>query len=338
MSELKVGVVGTGAISRSHVPHWVALGAKVTLHSLLGAEELAAQYGLPVAAGLDELLAAVDVVDICTPTVTHAPLAVTAIEAGKHVVCEKPLGRTLADAQAVAAAARAANVQVYPAHVVRYFPEYAALHAAVQQGQIGRPAVLRFSRGGSGPTSDWFFDDEQSGGIVMDLMIHDLDQARWVAGEITRVFAVQNPPTTAGQIPRAVTAHVTLVHENGAISHIHGAWGPPGMEFPNAFDAAGQAATLRYDSRTTRTLVENFPPGPDDEISYLPRTNAEESPYLTEIRELAHAFQGGPPPRVSLDDGVIAVALAEAARRSIDTGEPVDFDTAAVLAPQEVGA
>ncbi|MGA8113199.1 MAG: Gfo/Idh/MocA family oxidoreductase [Actinocatenispora sp.] len=337
MSELKVGVVGTGGISRSHVPHWIALGAKVSVHSLLGAEELAAQYGVPVVAVLEELFAGVDVVDICTPTATHAALAVAAIEAGKHVVCEKPLGRTLADAQAVAAAARRAQVQVYPAHVVRYFPEYAALHAAVRRGQAGKLAVLRFSRGGSGPTSDWFFDDAESGGIVTDLMIHDLDQARWIAGEVTRVFAVQNPPTVDGRIPRAVTAHVTLVHQSGAISHVHGAWGPPGMEFPNAFDVAGEAATLRYDSRTPRTLVENFPPATEGEPSYLPRTTAEESPYLTEIRELAQAFQGGPAPRVSLDDGVLAVALAEAARRSIDTGEPVDFDAAAVLATQEVG-
>lgn len=333
MSALKVGLIGSGSVSRSHAPHWVTLGAEVSVFSLYGADELAAEYGLTVLPTLDDLLGAVDVVDICTPTATHAEVALAAIAAGRHVLCEKPLGRTLEEAKKVSKAAREAGVQVYPAHVVRYFPEYATLHRAVEDGMIGRPAVLRFSRGGSGPTTDWFFDDAESGGIVLDLTIHDLDQARWVAGEVIRVFAVQNPPTVDGRVPRDVAVHVTLVHENGAISHLHGAWGPPGLDFPTAFDVAGEKATLRFDHRGARTVLENLA-GAEREQSYLPPTLAEESPYLTEIREVMAAFQGGPAPRVTLEDGVVAVALAEAARRSIDTGAPVDFDVAEVLALQ----
>jgi len=157
-----------------------------------------------------------------------------------------------------------------------------------------------------------------------------LDQARWVAGEVIRVFAVQNPPTVDGRVPRNVAAHVTLVHENGAISHLHGAWGPPGLDFPTAFDVAGESGTLRFDHRGARTVLENLT-GAEPEMSYLPPTLAEESPYLTEIREIKAAFEGGPVPRVSLDDGVLAVALAEGARTSIETGAPVDFDAAGVL-------
>jgi myo-inositol 2-dehydrogenase / D-chiro-inositol 1-dehydrogenase len=330
MSALKVGLIGSGSVSHLHASHWVTIGAEVSVFSLHGAEALAARYGLAVIPTLDDLLGAVDVVDVCTPTATHAEVALAAIAAGRHVLCEKPLGRTLEEAKKVAAAAREAGVQVYPAHVVRYFPEYATLHKAVEDGVIGRPAVLRFSRGGSGPTTDWFFDDAESGGIILDLIIHDLDQARWIAGEVIRVFAVQNPPTVDGRVPRNVAVHVTLVHENGAISHLHGAWGPPGMEFPTAFDVAGEVATLRFDHRGGRTVLENLA-GTEREPSYLPPTLAEESPYLTEIREFGAAFQGGPEPRVSLDDGVVAVALAEAARRSVDTGAPVDFDVTAAL-------
>lgn len=330
MSHLRVGLIGSGGVSHSHAPHWVKLGAEVSVYSLIGAQELAARYGLKVAATLEELLLGVEVIDICTPTVTHRELAVAAIHAGKHVLCEKPLGRTVEDARTIADAARAAHVQVYPAHVVRFFPEYAALHAAVEQGCIGRPAVLRFSRGGAGATSDWFFDEAESGGIILDQMIHDLDQARWIAGEVTQVYAVQNPPTVDGLIPRNVTAHVTLTHQNGAISHIQGIWGPPGMDFRTSFDVAGDAGRLRYDSSTNGTVVENLS-NSGTLASYLPPTSTEESPYLTEIREIARAFQGGPTPRVCLEDGIIAVALAEAARESVATGAPVGFDTSAVL-------
>lgn len=334
MPKLRVGIIGAGGVSHSHAPHWRALEAGVHVYALVGAEELAAQYGLTVAETLEELFLATDVIDICTPTVTHRELALAAIGAGKSVLCEKPLGRTVEDAKAIAAAACAANVQVYPAHVVRFFPEYAAMRAAVEQGMIGKPAVLRFSRGGEGATSDWFFDDAESGGIILDQMIHDLDQARWIAGDVVQVFAVQNPPTIDGRIPRNVIAHVTLTHVSGAISHIQGVWGPPGMDFRTSFEVAGDAGTLRFDSAVAGTLVGNFCT-PETGTSYLPPASAEESPYLAQIREMSDAFQGGPAPRVCLDDGIIAVALAQAARQSISSGSPIEFDASAVLAAKE---
>lgn len=330
MPKLRVGMIGAGGVSHSHAPHWVALGADVSVYALVGGGELARRYGLTEVGALEQLLLTTDVIDICTPTVTHRELALAAIGAGKSVLCEKPLGRTVEDAKVIAAAARAANVQVYPAHVVRFFPEYAAMHVAVEQGKIGQPAVLRFSRGGEGATSDWFFDEAQSGGIILDQMIHDLDQARWTAGEVAQVYAVQNPPTVNGRIPRNVVVHVTLTHLSEAISHIQGIWGPRGMEFRTSFDVAGDAGVLRFDSSASGTVAENLCT-PEIGTSYLPPESAEESPYLTQLREMALAFQGGPTPRVSLDDGIIAVALAEAAQESIATGSAVRFDAAAVL-------
>lgn len=333
--ELRVGIVGAGGVSHSHAPHWVALGAQVSVFAHLGAEKLAAQYGLTVAPTLERLFESADIIDVCTPTVSHREIAVAAIGAGKNVLCEKPLGRTVDDARAIAAAARAASVQVYPAHVVRFFPEYDALHAAVERGTIGKPAVLRFGRGGEGATSDWFFDEAESGGIILDQMIHDLDQARWIAGDVTSVFAVQNPPTTDGRIPRNVVAHVTLTHVGGAISHVQGIWGPPGMDFRTSFEVSGDGGTLRFDSSTAGTLTTNLCT-PGTASSYLPPTSAEESPYLMQLREIADAFRGGPAPRVSLDDGIIAVALAQAAHESIATGRAIEFDTSAVVAPERV--
>ncbi|HEY4266641.1 MAG TPA: Gfo/Idh/MocA family oxidoreductase [Galbitalea sp.] len=329
---LKVGIIGAGGISHSHAPHWVTVGAEVSVYSEVGAESLANEFGLSVASSLDDLFENVDVVDICTPTTTHAAIAVAAIEAGKHVLCEKPIGRTTAQANAVADAAHKHGRQAYPAHVVRFFPEYVALKSAVERGQIGDIAVARYSRGGEGATSEWFFDDALSGGIIIDQMIHDIDQARWIAGEVVRVFARQNPPTVDGAVPRNVVAHVTLTHASGAISFIQGVWGPRGMQFRTSFDVAGTDGTLRFDSTSpaASTVDENLT-SVAIESSYLPPTSAEESPYLTQIREFAAAFEGGPPPRVTIEDGVLAVAIAEAARESIARGAAVEFDADAVL-------
>ncbi|HEY5249766.1 MAG TPA: Gfo/Idh/MocA family oxidoreductase [Dermatophilaceae bacterium] len=332
MPKLRVGMIGAGGVSHSHAPHWVALGAEVRVYALVGADRLAARYGLTEVGTLEQLFLTSDVIDVCTTTVTHRELALAAIGAGKNVLCEKPLGRTLEDARVIAAAARAADVQVYPAHVVRFFPEYAAMHGAVAQGKIGRPAVLRFTRGGEGPTSDWFYDEAQSGGIILDLMIHDLDQARWIAGDVVQVYAVQNPPTLNGSIPRNVVVHITLTHLSGAISHIQGIWGPGGTG--TSFEVSGDAGVLSFDSGASGTIVENLCT-PEIGTTYLPPASAEESPYLTELREFAAAFQCGPEPRVCLDDGVVAVALAEAAQESIASGFAISFDASALVAARE---
>lgn len=343
MTQLRVGLVGSGGITHVHVPAWLELGATITVFSLEGADELAARYGLTVASSLDELLGSVDIVDICTPTRSHLGIAVAAANAGKDIVCEKPIGRTVAEGTAILDAVRAAGTQLYPGHVVRYFPAYVAAKEAVSNGRVGTLAVLRFNRGGAGPATDWFYDVEQSGGIIMDQMIHDLDQARWLAGDVSSVYAVHNEANTASTAATAdkaparhVSAHVTLTHESGAISHIQGVWGPPTMAFRTSFDIAGDAGALRFDSAADSSVVKNL--AVDQSASYLPPAGAEESPYLTEIREFAEAFAGQAESRVSLEDGIIAVALAEAALLSVQTGQSVPFSTESVLLREEVSS
>src|SRR5262245_6421202 len=94
----RVGLVGAGGISHCHLPHLLSLGAAVVVYSEAGARELVAAYGGTVAGSLDELLGQVEIVDIATPTHTHAAVARRALAAGKDVICEKPLARTEAEA------------------------------------------------------------------------------------------------------------------------------------------------------------------------------------------------------------------------------------------------
>lgn len=318
---LRVGLIGAGAISHAHVPGWLALGAQVTVYSEAGAEALAGQYGLEVAGSLDELWQAVDVVDIVTPTATHAELALAAIAHGLDVVCEKPLARTAADATAVIDAAGRAGVRLFPAHVVRYFPEFLAARDAIAAGRIGRPAVFRFRRQSAAPQSPWFFDDAVSGGIVMDQMIHDLDQAEWLGGPVRRVFArLRRGGDAAAPV---VAAQVVLDHESGLISHVHGTWGSPALPFSYSFDVAGDGGVLRFDSVRDDTTRRALPP--IDGGGYLPETSGDESPYSAEIADFVRAIRSGGPARVDGADGVRAVRIAEAALESIETGLPVDL-------------
>ena len=320
---LIVGLIGAGAIARVHAPAWKELGAHVLVYSEVGAAELAAKYDLEIVDSLDEVLRRSDFVDIVTPTSTHKTLTLAAIRAGKHVVCEKPLTLSASDSREVDQAATLAGVKVYPAHVVRFTAPYVAAHQAVEAGRIGTIAVARFFRGGSSPAvGTWFQDEAASGGIIMDLMIHDLDQARWTCGEVETVFAVQNPPTTNNVVPPFVSAHVTLTHVGGAISYIRATWAAIGTPFSTGFSIAGDKGVLKYTSTDntglTAHLQEMEPTG-----LVIPTSPLRESPYLTEIREFAEAFRGGLEPRVNSDDGATAVYLAQAAQESIVTGKVV---------------
>ncbi|UFU02966.1 Gfo/Idh/MocA family oxidoreductase [Ruania suaedae] len=316
---LRVGLFGAGGIAGVHAPAWRSLGAELLVHSTRGAPDLVARFGGTVTDSLEELLDRVDVVDVVTPTATHADLALAAIAAGKHVVCEKPLALTSHDATVMVEAAEQAGVRLFPAHVVRYFPAYAAAHAAVAAGRIGPPAVSRFRRVSAAPAQDWFFDVPRSGGIVMDQMIHDLDQATWLSGPVTEVFA-QSVTRTADSA-RTASATVTLTHASGAISHCFGVWGHPHLPFSSSFELAGRDGLLRHDSAREDGVRLHLPPTPGG--GYLPPADVATSPYTTQIVDFARAIREGSPAQVGGPDGIAAVRLAEAANESIRTGAVV---------------
>ena len=320
---LKIGLIGAGGISNSHLPHLLALGADVYVYSEEGAPDLVARYGGTVVDSLDELLALVDYVDVATPTFTHHALVKRALEAGKHVISEKPLARTDSEAAELVELAASTGKSLYPAHVVRFFPEYVRLYEAVKSGSLGDLAVLRFSRSGAFPTrTPWFADRALSGGIIMDQMIHDIDIARWVAGEVTRVSAVS---TRAGTDAAPVeAAHVLLTHASGAISHIAGLWGPAHVVFTTEYSVTGTLGSLEHSSAAEKNYVANLK-ATEAQGGLLPDVDPAENPYFVEIREFTNAFAGGPVPRVTDRDGAEAVRLANAALTSLETGQPVDL-------------
>jgi len=321
---LRVGLIGAGGISGVHADAWREIGATVTVYSHDGADELAAAYGFAVADTLDALLERVEIVDIITPSVTHRGLALAAIAAGCHVICEKPLAATALDAREVAEAAAAAGVRLFPAHVVRWFAEYRALRDRILAGHVGAVAIQRFTRMGAAPDTAWFFREADGGGVVRDLMIHDIDQALWFAGPVTSVYAQQFPPTVDGRVPAPVTAHATLTHASGVISHLQATWMAEGMPFRTSVEVSGERGRLSYESRRDDALVLDTVV--IDDADYLPPMSAQDSPYYAEIVAFLAAISSGTDTDVTAQDGIAAVAVAEAAMASIASGDVITLD------------
>lgn len=313
-----VALIGAGGIARPHLDGWASMGAEIRIHSLAGADELAGtEPGARAVASVAEVLDGADVADICTPTLTHPEMVRAAVGAGVDVFCEKPLARTAAEAEALVAEAEQAGVRLLPGHVVRWFPAYEQLHGAVAAGDLGELAVLRFSRTGSRPERAWFHDVAASGGIVLDQMIHDLDQALWLAGEVVEVSGQQSAAAADG----VVTAQVLLVHASGALSHVSGTWGPVGTTFRTTFEVAGTAGLLQHDSTAHPEVVVDAC-AVDSSTGLLPPVHGT-SPYQRILEDFWSWTQGGPQPRLTAADGVAAVRLAEAALEAVITGRTV---------------
>ena len=321
---LRVGLIGAGFIGERHLAAWRAEGVDVVVLDKDPARSsaLAERLGATVVPTIEALLAAAAVVDICTPTHLHAPIAIAAARAGRHVICEKPLARTLADGEAMLAAAKDADVRLLVGHVVRFFPEYAAARQAVLAGAIGELAVLRLTRASSRPrqpADHWFFDHARSGGIILDLMIHDLDYARWVAGEVVSVAC----RSAIFERPDAGVDHAVaiLTHASGAISHVSASWAYAPPTFRTAFELAGSHGLIEQDSDRTAPVERSLQDGgTSGRATALAETAFNGDPFRLELVEFARAIAAGVEPRIDGADALATLRLALAADESARSG------------------
>lgn len=324
---LNIGIVGLGNMGRVHARHYRNI-PEANLAAVYDVKNerlqpFASEYGGEPAASFEELLRRCDAVDICTPTPTHRQLALQALDAGKHVICEKPMCLTVEECREVAAAAERARRVFMPAHVLRFFPEFALAHRLVKDGEVGTPAAIRTHRGGSFPkwSSGWFGDYSQSGGVLLDLVIHDFDWLRWTFGEVERVFA---KALVHRNIPQCDYALTTLKFRSGAVAHVEGTWADPGG-FRVWFEIAGDGGFVEYDSRDNPTFsiakrsTDDTPVVPQRESPLMPH----DDPYRQELAHFVECVTTGRQPDINAEDGLRAVAISRAALESARTGEPV---------------
>lgn len=327
----RIGIIGVGLIGAWHAVRWKQLPVELVGFYDVSSETAAkavAEFGGQAFDSLDDLLATVDVADVCTPTPYHKTPVLTAAAAGKDIICEKPLARHLCDAEEMVATCQAAGVRLFVAQVVRFFRQFAQAKAILASGALGRPGFIRTVRGGSNPSRcAWFSDFEQSGGVVMDFSIHDLDFARWCFGDVERVFS--SGLTFAGVGPHD-HALISLRFKNGAIGHIEGSWAyPPGC-FRTRFEIAGHEGLVEYDSLAPASLMVTLQ---SDESSQSPGVSQShnslaphDDPYFAELEHFLDCLESGDEFLVSPQDGLEAVKLSLAAIESIRTGQPIYLD------------
>jgi predicted dehydrogenase len=270
---------------------------------------------------LNELLAdpTIDLIDLCVPTPTHVKLATLALRAGKHVVCEKPLARTSAQAREILAVAQQSRGYFIPAMCMRFWPGWSWLKTAIEQETYGKVKAARFRRVGEPPAwgREAYFNGAASGGALLDLHIHDVDFVQYLFGRPKAVYA-QGFTHYSGAIDHVVAQYTVA---SGATVSAEGSWMmSDGFGFHMGYTVIFERATADFDlGRGADALkiceagkgARVVPPEPGDG-------------YIGELGYMADCIeQGRPPARVTGQDGLSAVEICEAEDQSIRTGQVV---------------
>ncbi|WP_214628984.1 Gfo/Idh/MocA family protein [Paenibacillus agaridevorans] len=320
---MKVAVLGSGGMGGVHADVYAKL-ENVRLTGVCDvrieqAEKLAALTGATAYSSFDRMLeeADFDVISIALPTYLHKEFAIKAAKAKKHIICEKPIALTAEDAKEMIAVCEENGVRLFVGHVVRFFPDYANMKAALDSGKLGRPGVAHASRIGGHP-GGWFADDSLSGGVILDLMIHDLDFLRSCFGEVSSVYALNAKKDTLDY------ALVTLHFDNGTIANVESNWGYPGP-FHTKAEIAGSKGIIRANSLKSSSLQITKQGSSNDPSAsvVIPGSPGFRSPYELQLEHFLSCISDGGNPIVTADDALKALEVALAAKESIRSGKVV---------------
>jgi predicted dehydrogenase len=332
----RVGLIGLGFMGRMHISAYgkiknVRLVAVADLDPKRAAGDLSGGWG-NIAGAADRLDMTgitgttdfqalirhpdVDLVDICVPTPSHEALAISALEAGKHVLCEKPLALDSASGQRIADAVARAKGLFMPAMCLRFWPTWEWLKQAIEEQRYGAVRAATFRRVASMPPG-WFGNGAMSGGAILDLHIHDTDFVCHLFGAPSAVFS-RGYTKTSGRTDHIVTEY--LYDRGPAVVSAEGAWCmADGFTFTMRYTVNFDQATVDFDGGREHQLL----------VSTGGKTEAVDAPgdgYEAEIAYFLECVRTGQrPARVTAADAVTSLRVIEAEQRSVESGriEPV---------------
>jgi len=265
----------------------------------------------------------IQLVDICLPTYLHKQYVIAALEAGKHVLCEKPLARTTIEAREILEASKKSNGQLMVGMCIRFWPEYQHAYQLVQSGAIGKIKSATFKRVSPSIAGisweDWFMKADKSGSALLDLHLHDTDAVRYFFGKPSNVtsFGLKGFRSDHG------VDHVLTRYDFGNDTLIfgEGSWAPAGATpFEMSFQIVGEKATVRLSETGYKVIYED---GHTEEPS--PTNSDLPTGWHLEIDYLLRSLIEGKTPDdyMNIVEIVDSLAIIEAEQKSVDENKTV---------------
>ena len=325
---MKIGILGSGFMGGTHARAYAKIPgvsiAAVSSRHIEKAEALAGQVGARATTDDRSIIedASIEAISNTLPTHLHAETTTAALKAGKHVLLEKPFALSVADCDRMIAAARETGRTLMVAHVLRFWGEYVSLVDFVHSGKIGQPISAVATRLSQLPGwADWFLDPGWSGGAVLDLCVHDFDAVNWLLGAPSTVYA------RGRELKPGLWNDVhAIVDYGGANAFVDGSeFMPPGYPFTSALKVLCDRGVIEFLFRAGGVSVEMG--GGASLIAHeagrsYPLTPPPGDAYENEIAYFVDCVRNGVPPELGAPEQArLAVATADAARRSLENGQ-----------------
>lgn len=334
MSDLKVAIVGTGGIFRlAHGPAWrqIPQARVVAACDIVKerADQARAEFGIEKSfSSLDELLASddIDLVDICTPHPSHADLAIRALRAGKHVICEKPMALEIEDAARMIDAAKQTGRHLYIGHTRRFDRRWVAVKEQLAAGRIGKPVCARWSeRSWAGFAGDNWRWDPRNGGVLMDLGVHVADLFAWffdaAATEVySKGMSVREEARQQGCFDFAL---VQIGFAGGQQGLMELSWAHPKEYAPfySSLEIIGTKGKLNLSDRDAAPMVVIKDTQEVPRYSLLLSTFPES--FVGELANFIDGISRNVAPKITVADAYRAVEVIAKALESAATGRAV---------------
>ncbi len=339
-AEIRIGLVGTGFVAHLHARALTRIGqpiAAVAGRDRDRAMAFADEHRIDQVVGDWRTLVTtpdIDLVIVAAPTPHHAEMTIAALEAGRHVVCEKPLASTLADAQAMVAAADRAGRHLGYAEQEPFAPNYRRLLELIEAGAIGDPVLVKHRGAHSGPHSPWFYAPEAGGGAIIDMGVHGIHLARAVFADAMPIEVVARGRTLRHDTSLEDDALLLVDFGEQRLAEVEASWIQLGGldDHLEIYGLHGHALArvspndgLRvYAEHGVEDAVEKALPMPGwasvsgDELHALG--------YVDQAADYVGAIARGDSPSVTGRDGLVVMRVVDAAYRSIASGAPVSIE------------
>ncbi|MCF7956845.1 MAG: Gfo/Idh/MocA family oxidoreductase [Phycisphaerae bacterium] len=336
---LRIGILGMGFMGRMHYRCWDELDGCEVVAVCDADSEVPAKAGQaegnidgaekPINFDLinfytdfDQMLSTekLDAVSITLPTWLHAEFTKKALKAGVHVLCEKPMALNLQQCQDMIEAARSSGKILQIGHCIRFWPEYAKTKEIISSGQYGSVVSATFQRLGTAPSwgeGNWFGDESRSGGVTMDLHIHDTDYVQYILGmpHAVNSFGAKDP--SGKNIVHMTTRYD---YDDDVLVTAEGSWAmAPSYGFKMSFNIVLEEATIVYDC--TSDPVFKICPVKGDPL--MPEVASGDG-YSCQVAHFAGLIGGKKLPEViSMNDSMDAIKISLAEIESIKKNQPV---------------
>jgi myo-inositol 2-dehydrogenase/D-chiro-inositol 1-dehydrogenase len=331
---LKIGLIGAGKIGRMHAEHLTTRipSAEIVMIADVfeeNARQCAQRYAIPLAtqdyrAILDR--PDIEAVVICSSTDTHARIIEDAAEAGKHIFCEKPIALDLPSIDRALAAVARTDIKLQLGFNRRFDASYRRVRQAVEQGETGRLQQLHIiSRDPAPPPLEYL---SGSGGLFMDMTIHDFDMARFLTGsEVEEVFAMAGVTVdpAIGEAGDVDTATILLRFTNGVIGTIENIR-RAAAGYDQRVEVLGSAGAIRTENRYANTAIISDSSGIRRDLPLYFYIERYLESYITEMEAFVDAVLHDKPTSVSGYDGRMAAVLGLAAKKSVAEHRPIHLN------------